>query len=93
MVTENPWERRGRFPEPVRPPTPRPKFGLAVLNAARKYRSAMDAASVDQRRALVEIMLHRAGDPKLALDALNHLAEEFGFPKFTPADLAKRPPG
>jgi hypothetical protein len=67
-------------------PRQRPKLGLRVLNAARHYRAAFEAAE-KARRELVATVVDRHSEPTVALAALNHLADTFNLPPFTDDDL------
>jgi hypothetical protein len=64
----------------------RPKVCLVAIKAARQYREALDAAAA-ARRGLVSAAVKRAADRRSALDVLNHLADSFGLPAFTLADV------
>ncbi|HEY1380846.1 MAG TPA: hypothetical protein VGF55_28855 [Gemmataceae bacterium] len=83
------WQLAPRFRESdfvARPQRP-PRLRLPALKAARAYHAAR-AAAAEARGRLVEEVLRRADSPAEALAALNHLAESFGLPPFTAADLA-----
>lgn len=67
-------------------PRQRPKLGLPLLTASHHYRAALDAATV-ARRELVAKTLERTPDAQAALDALNLLADSFGLPPFTEAEV------
>jgi hypothetical protein len=64
----------------------RPKVGLAAIQAARRYKAALDAAA-QARQELVAAAVGRAPDSQEALAALYHLADCFGLPRFRADDL------
>jgi hypothetical protein len=68
----------------------RPKVCLVAIKAARQYREVLDAADA-ARRQLVAEAVRRAPDRKAALAVLNHLADSFRLPAFTPAEVADDP--
>lgn len=64
----------------------RPKVCLALIQAARQYRVALEGADA-ARRHLVELAECRAADRHSALAALHHLAADFKLPEFAMEDF------
>jgi hypothetical protein len=64
----------------------RPKVCLAAIQAARRYRAALDAAD-EARQAMAAMAVDRAADAAAALAVLNHLADSFGFQPFTAEEV------
>ncbi|HEX4589558.1 MAG TPA: hypothetical protein VH120_06495 [Gemmataceae bacterium] len=65
----------------------RPKVCLSAIKAARRYHEAMAQAEADRVR-LIDVAIRKAPDRWAALGALNHLADSFGLPPFTFAEVA-----
>jgi hypothetical protein len=65
----------------------RPKVCLGAIKAARLYQEALLAAAL-ARGDLIELAVRRGADRRAALAALNHLADSFGLPPFTTAEVA-----
>ncbi len=86
------FARRFAHPSFSAKPKQAPKLGLSVLQAARAYRAAFEAAE-STRRSLVAEVLRRHPDPPTALDALAYLADSFDLPPFTRDDLTRGGPG
>ena len=65
----------------------RPKVCLGAIKAARRYQEALAAADA-VRGDLVAVAVKKGADRWAALAALNHLADSFGLPSFSFAEVA-----
>jgi len=72
-------------------PPPKPRLGLPLIETARDYRAAFEAAEA-ARRKLAAAAVRRSPDRADALEALNYLAQSFGLPPFTEDDVTRHSP-